>query len=141
MSLEQDIRTVELVYEYFNTHNVEGLMSIVADDFELVDVALGITWKGKKGWGEWLQIWADSLPDAITTVNTITATGERIVTEHTGRGTHTGTLNTPMGAIPATGRRIELSFAEIYVMREGKIRMMRAYWDTGTLLRQLGVVA
>jgi steroid delta-isomerase-like uncharacterized protein len=140
MSLQQDIHTVELVYEYFNTHNAEGLMSLVTDDFELVDIALGYTWKGKQGWGEWLQNWAVSLPDAITTVNSITATDGRVVTEHTGRGTHTGTLTTPMGAIPATGRKIELSFAEVYIMRDGKIREMRAYWDTGTLMRQLGLV-
>ena len=140
MSLEQDIQTVKNVYEYFNTHNAEGLMGLVTDDFELEDVALGYTWKGKEGWGEWLQNWAVSLPDAMTVVNSITATEGRIVTEHTGRGTHTGTLNTPGGAIPATGKKIELRFAEIYLMRDGKIKTMRAYWDTGTLMRQLGLV-
>lgn len=140
MSLEADIQTVKRVYEYFNTKNADGLMSLVTDDFELVDIALGITWKGKQGWGEWLQNWAVSLPDALTELKTVTATDQRIVTEHTGRGTHTGPLTTPIGVIPPTGKRIELSFAEVYIMRDGKIRMMRAYWDTGTLMRQLGLV-
>ena len=44
-----------------------------------------------------------------------------------------------MGAIPPTGKSIELKFAEFFVMRDDKIKTLRAYWDTGTLIRQLGL--
>lgn len=140
MSHDQNLATVHAVYEGFNTGNVPLLLSLVTDDFELVDMALGISWHGQQGWGEWLQNWATSMPDARVNLETTTAQGDRIVTEHTGGGTHTGPLNTPAGAIPPTGKTIQLKFAEVFEMRDGKIRTMRAYWDTGSLMRQLGLM-
>jgi len=137
---DQNIATIHAVYEGFNTGNVPLLLSLVTDDFELVDVALGMSWHGQQGWGEWLQNWATSMPDARVDLETLTAQGDRIVTEHTGGGTHTGPLNTPAGAIPPTGKTIQLKFAEVFEMRDGKIRTMRAYWDTGSLMRQLGLM-
>ncbi|HVU14883.1 MAG TPA: nuclear transport factor 2 family protein [Phototrophicaceae bacterium] len=139
MSLEQNIQTVRSLYDYFNQKDMAGLMSIVSDDFVLNDIALGMTWRGKQGWGEWLGIWAVSLPDAQVHVDSVTGQGNFVVAEHTGGGTQTGPLNTPSGVIPPTGKQINLSFAEFFEMRDGKIAVMRAYWDTGTLMRQLGV--
>ncbi len=139
MASEQALATVRAVYDGFNTGDVPLLLSLVTDDFALQDVALGMSWHGKQGWGEWLQNWATSLPDAQTHIDSIMAEGDVIVTEHTGRGTHTGPLNTPAGTIPPTGKTIELKFAEFFIMRGDKIKIMRAYWDTGTLMRQLGL--
>ena len=139
MSNEQALVTVRSVYDAFNTGDVPTLLSLVTDDFELVDVALGMSWHGRAGWGEWLQNWATSLPDARIRLDSIIGQGDVIVTEHTGGGTHTGLLNTPMGAIAPTGKSIELKFAEFFIMRDDKIKTMRAYWDTGTLMRQLGL--
>lgn len=139
MANQQALATVRAVYDGFNSGDVPLLLSLVTDDFELQDVALGISWHGRQGWGEWLQNWATSLPDANTEINSIMAEGDVIATEHTGRGTHTGVLNTPAGAIPPTGKAIELHFAEFFIMRDDKIKTMRAYWDTGTLMRQLGL--
>ena len=139
MSLEQNLATVRSVYDGFNTGNVPLLLSLITDDFELVDVALGMSWHGPQGWGEWIQNWATSMPDAKIHLDSITAQGDTVVTEHTGGGTHTGPLNTPAGPIPPTGKTLQLRFAEVFEMRDGKIKTMRAYWDTGTLMRQLGL--
>ena len=49
----------------------------------------------------------------------------------------TGFGSTP---IPPTGRTIELHIAEIYQIRDGKIALLRAYYDGATLMRQLGVM-
>lgn len=70
---EQNLATVRFVYEGFNTGNVPLLLSLVTEDFELADVALGISWHGRQGWGEWLQNWATSMPDAQVHLETITA--------------------------------------------------------------------
>ena len=139
MSNEQNQATVLAVYSGFNAQDWAGLLDLVTEDFELEDVALGVSWHGKEGWREWLVAWAVSMPDAMTRVDSITVQGDRIVTEHTGGGTHTGPLQTPAGTIPATGKTLQLRFAEIFEMRDGKIKTMRAYWDTATLMRQLGL--
>jgi steroid delta-isomerase-like uncharacterized protein len=140
MALDRNVATVRSVYAGFNTGDVPLLMSLVTDDFELIDVALGMSWHGSQGWGEWLQNWATSMPDAQTQIDSLTAQDDRVVTEHTGRGTHTGPMNTPMGIIPPTGKSIQLRFAEVFEMRDGKIKTMRAYWDTASLMRQLGLI-
>lgn len=140
MSTEQNEATVLAVYSGFNAQDWTGLLDLVTEDFELEDVALGMSWHGKEGWREWLAAWTVSLPDAMTHVDSITIQGDRVVTEHTGGGTHTGPLQTPGGTIPATGKSVQLRFAEVFEMRDGKIKTMRAYWDTGTLMRQLGLM-
>ena len=48
------------------------------------------------------------------------------VLQVTGGGTHSGVLNTPMSAIPPTGKSIELKFAEFFIMRDDKIKTLRA---------------
>lgn len=141
MSRAQNIQTVRSVYEFFNNHDMNGLMGLVTEDFELIDMALGMTWRGKAGWKEWLEAWAVSLPDAKTRVDRLAADGDLIFTEHTGTGTHTGPLQTPGGAIPPTGKKITLQFAEAFSMHGGKIRQMKTYWDSATLMRQLGLMA
>jgi hypothetical protein len=54
-------------------------------------------------------------------------------------GKHAGVLKTPSGDIPPTGRAIELPFCEVYRFQGGKISACNLYFDTGTLLRQLGL--
>lgn len=140
MSNEQALATVRLLYDAFNSGDVPTLLNLVSDDFELVDIALGMSWHGRQGWGEWLQNWVTSMPNAQIRLDSIIAQGNMVVTEHTGGGTHTGPLNTPTGPIPPTGKSIELKFAEFFNVWDGEIKSMRAYWDTGTLMRQLGLM-
>lgn len=139
MSVEPNIAAIHALYEGFNTGNVPLILNQLTEDSELVDMAMGMSWNGQQGWGEWLQIWATAMPDAQIHLKTVVAEGDMVVTEHVGGGPHTGPLNTPAGVIPPTGRTIELTFAEVFEMRDGKIKVMRAYWDTGTLMRQLGL--
>lgn len=141
MTNEKNLQAVRSVYELFNKKEVDGLLNLVTDDFVLHDMALGMTWHGKTGWKEWLDNWAISMPDAKTRIDSIAGDGDLIFTEHTGTGTHTGPLQTPGGAIPATGKTITLQFAEAFSLRDGKIRQMKAYWDSATMMRQLGLLS
>jgi steroid delta-isomerase-like uncharacterized protein len=137
MSVEQNIAVVQSIYDAFNSHDIEKLLGTLADDFTLVDVPTGQTFYGPEGFMQWVQPFAVAAPDSTTEVTNIIASGEAVFTEHTGRGTHTGPLVTPTGAIAPTQRPFELKFAEVFQVRNGKIAAMRAYWDTGTLVRQL----
>lgn len=140
MSTQENADVVRSVYERFNAGDLDAAAATAADDFELLDVALGQTFRGPEGFRHWLEPWLAAVPDAHTEVTNLIAAGDWVVTEHTGRGTHSAPLLSPAGEIPPTGRRIELRFAEVFQMREGKIARLRAYWDTATLLRQLGLV-
>ena len=51
------------------------------------------------------------------------------------RGTHEG----PLGGLPPTGREFELPILSIFQFDEDKLVCERVYFDSTTVLRQLGV--
>jgi steroid delta-isomerase-like uncharacterized protein len=131
---------VRSLLDAFNDGDLERAAATVSDDFELVDVAAGQTFGGPEGCRRWLQTFRTALPDARTELVTIFAAGDRVATEHIGRGTHAGPLVTPAGEIPATGRTVELRIAELYELRAGKITRLSAYYDGAAMMRQLGLL-
>ena len=69
------------------------------------------------------------------------ADGDDVAVVFTGWGAHTGTMTTPMGSIPATGRSVLLQFCDVLELKDGRIASWRQYLDTASLLAQLGVSA
>ncbi len=142
--LASAIRTNEVIvrelFAAFNRGDIDGCAALVTDDFELVDLAQGLTLRGPEGMRQWVATFKSALPDSQTEILTLICDGEWVTSEHVGRGTNTGMLATPAGLVPPTGRSIELQIAEVYRVRDGKFDLMRAYYDLGTLLRQLGLV-
>ncbi len=130
------------LYDAFNDHDLDRGVALVSEDFELVDFAAeGQAFRGPEGLRQWLQIFLTAAPDAKVEVTNVVGAGEGwVFTEHTGRGTHTGPLVGPAGTIPPTGRRIELPIGELVRVENGKITLIRAYYDGATMMRQLGVL-
>ena len=54
-------------------------------------------------------------------------------------GTHTETLTTPEGDIPATGRSIRLRECDVITVRDGRAVSHRIYYDRVDLASQLGL--
>jgi hypothetical protein len=66
--------------------------------------------------------------------------GEHFIYEGTMHGTHTGSLATPEGDVPPTGRKIAIPFAFIARMSpEGLIQQDRTYFDSALMGQQLGL--
>lgn len=62
--------------------------------------------------------------------------GNLVMQESIFFGTHTG----PLGTIPATGRTVEFPFTTSYWIEGGEIIWGHLYYDSATVLRQLGVI-
>lgn len=137
---QDNVAIVTSLFDAFDAGDLDTAVGTVADDFELVDVAAGQSFRGPEGCRRWLATFRTALPDAWTETVSIFAEGDRVASEHIGRGTHTGPFVTAAGEIPATGRKIELRIAEFYQLRQGKIARLHAYYDTATMMRQLGVL-
>ena len=69
-------------------------------------VATGQEFRGHAGQLEYLQGWSTAFPDSRVEVLRVIAGDMAAAVEFRGIGTHTGTFHTPMGDIPATGRRL-----------------------------------
>ncbi len=86
--------------------------------------------------------WATALPDSKATFGAAHASGNTAVIEMTWHGTHSGPLQMPSGAVPATGKKIEMRAVQIIGLTpDGKTRSVRHYFDMATMLAQLGIAA
>lgn len=83
-----------------------------------------------------------AFPDLRVEVISIFEKGDRAAGEIRMTGTNTGTLVTPAGEVPATGKRIDMRGALVgRINAENLIVEERRYYDTGTLMQQLGLAA
>jgi steroid delta-isomerase-like uncharacterized protein len=141
MSVEANKDVVRVIFDGFNSGDIDRVAAICADDFVLEDVPAGLTLKGPEGMRAWLGNWLTAAPDAHADLQVIYGEGDLVATEHHGTATHTGPLGLPDGGtLPPTGRRLDLWFGEFYKLRDGKLVSMRAYYDLATVLRQLGLM-
>jgi steroid delta-isomerase-like uncharacterized protein len=86
------------------------------------------------------QAFLRAFPDGRIHRNRLVESGDRVVVEGRFTGTNTGPLQTPAGELPATGRPMELPFADCFRIVDGKITEHRIYYDTVGLLTQLGLM-
>lgn len=71
---------------------------------------------------------------------TVEATERGALVEGTWTGTHTGDLVTPGGTVPPTGATVELRFAAVLGIRDGRVASLHIYFDMVDFLAQLGLV-
>jgi steroid delta-isomerase-like uncharacterized protein len=131
---------VRQMMQAINDHDRDAVVSLVASSFQQVDVATGQTYDGPAGMGEYYDFWLGAFPDGRVELTNLVASGDTVVTEYTGRGTNTGPLRTPEGEIPPTGRSVELAMCDVSRVEGGKIVAARSYYDSSSLIRQLGLL-
>ena len=127
-------------YDDWNKRDFDHLAGLLADDGEILLVGSGTSFGGPDGARQFSQMWADGFPDGRVTIDNIVAAGEHVVVEHTGRGSQTGTLAAPGGDIPATGKSVTLQLCDVFRIEGGEIKSLRSYFDSASLLMQLGVL-
>lgn len=125
--------------EAFNKHDVAAIRELTADDCTFWGAG-GTTAKGREECVAANTMWFDACSDARATVTQIVAEGDTAVEEGIFEGTHDGTLKTPMGDIPATGRKIRGEYVTVTKFRNDKAVSQRLYFDRMQLAEQLGLV-
>lgn len=140
MAGQDNVATVRALNEAFNNRDWEAAIALTTPDVESVNMATGQTFQGPDGLRQFLQGWATAFPDSRVETTTALADDVSALLEFRGRGTHGGPLQSPAGDIPPTGRSVDIPFAQVLELRDGKIARARLYFDSMTLLQQLGVV-
>jgi steroid delta-isomerase-like uncharacterized protein len=128
------------LYDDWNKRDFDHLAGMLADDGEILLVGSGTSFGGPEGARRFSQMWADGFPDGRVTIDNVVTAGDHVVVEYTGRGKQTGTLAAPTGDIPATGRSVTLQLCDVFRIDEGQIKSLRSYFDSASLLMQLGVM-
>ncbi len=82
------------------------------------------------------ELYTTAFPDLSFEVRAGHAPSDDVaILEIVARGTHTG----PLDGVPPTGKRAEVVACNVVETRDGKIYRERDYFDTLSLMRQLGL--
>ena len=140
MSAENNAALARKLYDAFNRKDYDHCLALVTEDVEAVLIPFGQTFHGQEGFRDFMQGFAGPFPHIKIEVTNQVATEDQVVNEITASGTHTGTLMTPAGVIPPTGRRVDFTACEVYHIKNGKFASMHNYQDAASLMRQLGLI-
>jgi len=137
MSEQDNLRKARETFEAWNAHNPARLRALLADEFLSESDAWPAPIRGREAAGQAMQMWVKAFPDLRLDVQHMMASGDYVVTQWHGTGTHKGEL---MGIAP-TGRRGEgTRGCTIGQYRNGKLVHEWVYMDIATILRQIGAL-
>ncbi len=137
---EDSASIIQKVFDAYNAKDYDAIEALAADDFELIDCASGEKYSGPEGARRNAEGWLIPFPDAKVEVLNVVASGDWAVAEAVGRGTHSGPMQTPMGEVAPTGKKMELHFCSLIKVRDGKVVEGRDYYDAMTIASQLGLM-
>jgi steroid delta-isomerase-like uncharacterized protein len=122
----------------FNNSDWERVRAGLASDSRLDEFGTERKIDGPEKIVELFKGWKQAFPDAAGTVKSTYASGDTAILEVTWKGTHSGPLTTAEGTIPASGKRQETPAAIFFTFEGDKIKESRHYFDSLTLLKQIG---
>jgi steroid delta-isomerase-like uncharacterized protein len=122
----------------FNNADWKQMRAALAPDSRYDELGTERKVDGPEKIVELYKSWKQAFPDAAGTVTGGFASGDTAVLEVTWKGTHTGPLTTAEGMIPASGKRQRVPAAIFYTFEGDTIKECRHYFDSQTLLRQIG---
>ena len=139
LTMDEVIKIARKQVDAFNTGEWEQVRAGLASDSVYDELGTQRKVEGPEKIVELFKGWKTAFPDAAGTVTSAVASGNQACLEVTWKGTHTGPLETPKGTIPASGKSQETAAAYVFTFEGDKIKEGRHYFDSLTLLKQIGV--
>ena len=138
LTTEEIVRLARKQVDAFNSGDWEQMRALLASDSLYDELGTQRKIEGPEKIVELFKGWKTAFPDAVGTVTSAVASGNKAALEVTWKGTHTGPLETAEGTIPASGKRQETPAAFFLSFEGDKIKESRHYFDSMTLLKQIG---
>ncbi len=139
--MSTNTQLTEQLHAAFSAGRYDEVLAMVAEDIETVSYSSSYAARGKEGFHAFFMGFANAFPDINIKHRNIVANGDGVAVEFGATGTHNGPLMTPGGAVPASGRKVELNVCEVHTWRNGKLARIVNYQDAVSLLTQLGLMA
>ena len=136
MAEQENLRLARESIEAWSAHDPNRLAKSVDEKFVAESDTLPATVNGPQQLVQFMGVYVTAFPDLNFEIQQQLADGDFVVTRWVATGTHRGVL---MG-IPPTGRRAVTHGCTVSQFRGGKAVHDWIYWDSGNLLRQLGVM-
>ena len=136
MSESENLQISRQTWDAWNAHDPAGYLKFLDANYVIESDTIPQPIRGLEAARGFMQMYVDAFPDLHFSIDQMIASGDTVVTRWTATGTHRGSL---MG-IPATNRQAQTRGCTVTEIRNGKAIHDWTYWDTGNLLRQLGVL-
>jgi steroid delta-isomerase-like uncharacterized protein len=131
---------VRTFFDAINAQDPDSAAELVTNDSEFTELPTGRIYRGPDGVRENFQFWFGAFPDGKVEIRNLIGAGDTVVVEYIGRGTNTGPMQTEQGEMPPTGKSVQLEFCDVVEVKGGKIARGRSYFDSGSMMRQLGLI-
>jgi steroid delta-isomerase-like uncharacterized protein len=138
LTMDEIVKLARKQVDAFNSGDWEQMQALLASDSRYDELGTQRMVEGSQKIVELFKGWKTAFPDAVGTVTSAVANGNTAALEVTWKGTHTGPLETAEGTIPASGKRQETPAAFFLTFEGEKIKESRHYFDSLTLLKQIG---
>jgi steroid delta-isomerase-like uncharacterized protein len=139
MTVDAELRRKreELVIEHMETENRHEYEATIETfdhpRYELVGT--GEVFDGPEEVARYFQETRTAFPDQRNELISLHHADDAVIVEANLYGTHEGSLRN----LPPTGRKFEMRFCAVFVFEEDRLVCERVYFDSNTILRQLGV--
>lgn len=125
-----------------NTRDPKQIAATLHPDYEYVFGRNLI--KGKdKAEEEW-KLFLEGIPDFFYEIQLMMESGDKVMAKLRMTGTQTGPFrfvgtDSLEKAIPPSNNKIDIEGCGVFVIKDEKILRLERYWDSATLLKQMGV--
>lgn len=124
------------IYAALNKHDIERFLSFHTDDAILESVPDGSVAKGKDELRAVINGYYTGFSDFKMEMTSCIASGNRQCEEWIVTGTHNGTYQ----GLPPTGKSVSFRGILVRDLKRGKTSRVINYFDSASLMRQLGVL-
>lgn len=134
---EANLRHTRSFFTLANAHDVSGVAGMVHASYIGESDVLAEPIVGRDAYRSLLAGFWTAFPDTSYIIQQMLAADDCVVTRLRLTGTHQGHFMGKEG----TGRPFDVRLCHVDQWEDGKIARAWYYWDTATLLRQLGISA
>jgi steroid delta-isomerase-like uncharacterized protein len=129
-------RLVSELLEAWNSHDVDRVASLYAQDYNGYDVGQASPQQGVPGIRRSVTNYFLAFPDLRFETESTLVQCNQVAIVWRAEGTHRGSLM----HIPATGRRVDVRGVSLLTIEKGKVLRGHYIWDVAGLLRSLGLL-
>ena len=135
-------KVIREAYRTAEVKDINGFISLFADDGYFWDVSAGIKYYGNDI-GKTVDIYAEAFPDMRRHLLKFFVKDDEdvVIVELTLNGTHKGPLVLSAGSIPPTNNVINAPCCDVFYLENGKVKAFHCYTAGTVLLGQLGILA
>jgi len=118
----------------------EKAQDVANTNIVVSDRPTGQEFRGVDGFVQFSEGFVTAIPDLTGTALEHAVNGNKVTTRVQGKGTFTGTLQTPQGDVPGTGNPVDIEYRlEQVFNEEGRLVHFAVDYDMQDFMHQLGI--